>query len=148
MVELDEQLHFNRYRAITLGALAYTSLPRFPLLAYQQFCETKESACLKSGSGQGRWMNDSTEGHFGPSEARGDLSGSGSSRWKQRALYDFMKDATQLDQQGPRLARIGIWDTLPGLAGMTVEHVIHRAPEPRFVDSLRALISERSGCPL
>lgn len=148
MVELDEQLHFNRYRAITLGAFAYTSLPRFPVLAYQQFCETKESACLKSGSGQGRWLNNSTEGHFGPSGPRGDLSGSGSSRWKQRALYDFMKDVTQLGGQGPMLARIAIWDTLPGLAGVTVEHVIHRAPEPRFVAPLRALISERSGHPL
>ena len=97
---------------------------------------------------QGRWLNNSTEGHFGPSGPRGDLSGNGSSRWKQRALYDFMKDITQLDRQRPRLARIGIWDKLPGLPGMTVEFVVHRIPERRFVDPLRDLISERSGHPL
>jgi len=52
LVELDEQLHFNRYRAVTLQSRAYRSLPSFPLLAYQQFCETWEGACLKSGSGR------------------------------------------------------------------------------------------------
>lgn len=145
LVELDEQLHFNRYRAVTLESSAYRSLPSFPLLAYQQFCDTRESACLKAGIGQGRWLNNSTEGHFGPSGPRGDLSSRGSSRWKQRALYDFIKDVTQLDQHRPRLARIAIWDSLPGMAGVTVEYVIHRAPESRLVDPLRALISERAG---
>jgi hypothetical protein len=148
LVVLDEQLHFNRYRAVTLQSGVYRSLPSFPLLAYQRFCDTWEGACLKAGSGQGRWMNISTEGHFGPSGPRGDLSGDGSSRWKQRALYDFMKDVTQLDQEPPRMARIGIWDELPGLAGVTVENVVHRTPEPRFVNPLRALISARSDRPL
>jgi len=58
-----------------------------------------------------------------------------------------MKDITQLDRQGPRLARLGIWDKLPGLAGVTVEYVAHRIPERRFVGPLRDLISERSGHP-
>lgn len=148
LVELDEQLHFNRYRAVTLQSRAYRSLPRFPLVDYERFCDAREIACLRSGSGQGRWLNNSTEGHFGPSAPRGDLTGRGSSRWKQRALYDFMKDITQLDVHHPKLARIGIWDSLPGMAGVTVESVVHRAPEERFIDPLRALICERSGLPL
>ena len=30
-VELDEELHFNRYRSITLKSAIYTRLPQFPL---------------------------------------------------------------------------------------------------------------------
>jgi hypothetical protein len=56
-----------------------------------------------------------------------------------------MKDLTQLDSSAPRLARIAIWDPLPGLAGLTVEEAVHRAPESRFADALRALVARRSG---
>ena len=148
LVELDEQLHFNRYRALTLTAPAYELRPRFPLAVYRKFCSAKEGACLKAGSGQGRWMNDSTEAHFGPSGPRGELAGDGSSRWKQRALYDLMKDLTQVDAAAPALARIAIWDSLPGAPGTTVEQAVHSAPDKRAADGLRALISERAGRPL
>lgn len=145
LVELDEQLHFNRYRATTLEAPTYATLSRFPLTAYRAFSAAKEPDCLRLGSGQGRWMNTSTEAHFGPCGPRGDLSGNGSSRWKQRALYDFMKDLTQLDPDAPPLARITIWDPLPGLPGVTVEKAVHRPPDERVAGALRILISERSG---
>jgi hypothetical protein len=145
LVELDEQLHFNRYRALTLTVPSYEQLPRFPLAGYRAFCATKEQACLKAGAGQGRWMNDSTEAHFGPSGARGDFTGRGSSRWKQRALYDLMKDLTQLDVGARPLARIAIWDAIPGLSGVSVEQAVHRAPGKRTADGLRALIAERAG---
>jgi hypothetical protein len=90
-------------------------------------------------------MNSSTEGHFGPSGPRGDLSGRGSSRWKQRALYDFMKDLTQLNPLAPAVARIAIWDLLPGFDDVTVEHAVHRPDERRFSVGLRALIEDRAG---
>jgi hypothetical protein len=148
LVELDEQLHFNRYRAATLAAASCQRLPRFPVAAYTRFCPTKEADCLKPGRAQGRWMNASTESHFGPSGPRGDLSGAGSSRWKQRAIYDAMKDLTQLDQSAPRLARVAIWDPLPGVPDVLVEDAVHRAPNQLNSDRLRALLAERSGRPL
>jgi hypothetical protein len=145
LVELDEQLHFNRYRATTLEASSYARLPRFPLEAYRAFSVAKEQECVRLGCGQGRWMNASTEAHFGPSGPRGELSGNGSSRWKQRALYDLMKDLTQLDPDAPRLARIAIWDPLPGVPGVTVETAVHRPPDERVACALSELIGERSG---
>lgn len=148
LVEVDEQLHFNRYRAMTLTTVSYQRLPRFPLAAYRAFCAAKENACLRMGKAQGRWMNASTEKHFGPSALRGELSGNGSSRWKQRAIYDVMKDLTQLDPDTPRLARIAIWDSLPGVPGVTIEDAVHRIPERRFSEGIRALLTERAGRPL
>jgi hypothetical protein len=145
LVELDEQLHFNRYRATTLEAPAYAALTRFPLAAYRAFSAAKEPDCLGLGSGQGRWMNTSTDAHFGPSGPRGELSGNGSSRWKQRALYDLMKDLTQLDHEAPPLARIAIWDPLPGIPEVTVENAVHRPHDERVAGALCILIGERSG---
>ena len=145
LVEVDEQLHFNRYRALTLTASSYRLLPRFPLSAYRSFCTTKESACLKVGAGQGRWMNTSTEAHFGPSGPRGVLPGNGSSRWKQRAIYDLMKDFTQLDPAAPPLARIAIWDSLPGVPGATVEDAVHGPPNAAITQGLLLLLEARAG---
>jgi hypothetical protein len=145
LIELDEQLHFNRYRARTLTAASYSLLSRFPLAVYQRFCSTKESVCLKMGASQGRWMNDSTEAHFGPSAARGVLTGGGSSRWKQRALYDLMKDLTQLNPDHPRVARLAMWDPLPSIPGVTVEDAVHRRPTDQTAHSLRVLLEQRGG---
>ncbi len=145
LVELDEQLHFNRYRALTLQARSYNGASRFPLAAYRSFCMTREDVCLKHGKGQGRWVNPSTEAHFGPASPRGDLSGNGSPRWKQRAVHDLMKDLTQLSADATPLARIAIWDPFPGLPSTTVEDVVNRPSAQGFVDGLRTLISDRSG---
>jgi hypothetical protein len=145
LVELDEQLHFNRYRAVTLQARSYTRMSRFPLASYQSFCETREDVCLRHGKGQGRWTNSSTEAHFGPAGPRGGLSGNGSPRWKQRAVYDLMKDLTQLDAGAAPLARISIWDPLPGFPGLTVEDAVNRPAEQQFAACLGVLVEERSG---
>jgi hypothetical protein len=145
LVELDEQLHFNRYRVLTLQAKSYNHLSRFPLAGYRSFCATREDVCLKHGKGQGRWTNPSTEAHFGPAGPRGDLSGNGSPRWKQRAVYDLIKDLTQLDPGAAPLARIAIWDQLPGLPGLTVGDAVNRPPERQFAECLRLLIEKRSG---
>jgi hypothetical protein len=145
LVELDEQLHFNRYRALTLQARSYSKISRFPLADYRRLCAMREDVCLKHGKGQGRWTNPSTEAHFGPASPRGDLSGNGSPRWKQRAVYDFMKDLTQLTPGAVPLARIAIWDPLPGAPGLTVGDAVNRTPEQGFAECLRVLIEERSG---
>jgi hypothetical protein len=148
LVELDEQLHFNRYRALTLQGKSYNGASRFPLAAYRSFCATREDVCLKHGKGQGRWINPSTEAHFGSASPRGNLSGNGSPRWKQRAVYDFMKDLTQLNADAAPLARIAIWDPLPGLPGLIVDDAINRPAEQEFAECLRVLVEERSGCKL
>lgn len=148
LVELDEQLHFNRYRALTLQVASYADLPRFPLTAYLAMCAAREGDCLKHGCGQQRWMNVSTELHFGPSAARGDLAGGGSSRWKQRALYDLMKDLTQLGPDHPRLARLSIYDELPGTDGVTVEAATHQPADSLLARAVVTMIDERAGVQL
>jgi hypothetical protein len=139
------QLHFNRYRAITLNTPSCSGLSRFPLSSYRAFCSAKEPVCLKAGTGQKRWTSESTEAQFSPCAPRGDLSGPGAPRWKQRALYDLMKDLTQLEPDAPALARISIWDRLPGQPGMTVEAAVHRRPARQTADGLRRLIEKRFG---
>jgi hypothetical protein len=144
LVELDEELHFNRYRSLTLESPSYSRLRGFPVVAYRSLCDEHEVDCLKAGRGQKRWMNDSTERHFGPSGPRGDLSGGGSSRWKQRALYDFMKDFSVLSVGGPKLARISIWETLPDPAGLTVGAVVNDADAGQHADALWELVTRRA----
>lgn len=87
-VELDEQLHFNRYRALTLESELYSRLPAFPLIAYRDYCFEFEDECLRAGSYGGKWTNPSCEKQFGAAGAPKDLAGAGAPRWKQRAFYD------------------------------------------------------------
>jgi hypothetical protein len=110
-VELDEQLHFNRYRAETLRADVYAELPAFPLASYQSYCSDREEACLRAGCHGGKWMSSSSERQFGPSPPRGDLDGRGPARWRQRAFYDFVKDLSPLVIQVP-VVRVSIWDEI------------------------------------
>ncbi len=111
-LELDEALHFNRYRATTLRSALYAGLKGFPLTAYQKYCAEYESECLSSGSYGGKWSNPSCERQFGSAAVAGNLEGGGSPRWKQRAFYDFVKDLSPLFS-GLRLARIAVWDQIP-----------------------------------
>lgn len=110
-VELDEDLHFNHYRGLTLHSTIYDSLPCFPRSEYMSYCSDHESDCRKAGSYGGKWTNKSCEKQFGKAATKGDLSGNGSPRWKQRAFYDFVKDLTPLVLDIP-FARISIWDSL------------------------------------
>lgn len=110
-IELDEYLHFNRYRKITLSSSIYNELSSFPLDRYIFLCNKYENNCLKAGSYGGKWTNNSCEKQFGKPSNKGDLNGNGSPRWKQRAFYDFIKDLTPLLFNIP-LVRISIWDEL------------------------------------
>ena len=110
-VELDEELHFNRYRSITFESCLYTNLKTFPTTDYKKFCEIHESDCLKAGRYEGKWTNRSCEKQFGAASCYGDLSGDGAPRWKQRAFYDFIKDISPLIF-GHSMARVSIWDEL------------------------------------
>jgi hypothetical protein len=108
-IELDESLHFNRYRSLTLQSPLYRYLPHFPLPDYIKYCRRHELECLKAGSYGGKWSNDSCESQFGRASVHRDLDGNGAPRWKQRAFYDFVKDLTPLLLK-VNLVRISIWD--------------------------------------
>jgi hypothetical protein len=110
-VELDEYLHFNRYRKITLESASYERLPRFPLKDYQCYCSKREERCLKAGGYRGKWSNKASEAQFGKASQPKDLSGKGSPRWKQRAFYDFIKDLSPLLIHVP-VVRVAVWDTV------------------------------------
>ena len=145
-VELDEQLHFNRYRLRTLGARPYDRLLNFPRHRYQAFCRDHEPACLKAGSYGGKWSNRSCERQFGPPGAPGDLSGAGAPRWKQRAFYDFLKDLAPLALDLP-VARLSIWERLPGDQMRRRIQECLRRPSPETATQIVAFIRLRALSP-
>lgn len=87
VVELDEELHFNRYRTTTLAQPWARSLPwQDP---YRTMCDQHETDCVAAGSWGKRWTNESCERMFGTAAPAARLEAHGGApRWKQRALYD------------------------------------------------------------
>ena len=110
VVELDEELHFNRYRARTLQTPWAADLPWHD--TYLVHCRDRETECLAAGKWGKRWTNPSCESMFGPPDAPGTLDGTGSPRWKQRALYDAVKDIAALQSTTLRLCRLSVWDRI------------------------------------
>lgn len=113
VVELDEELHFNRYRKATLEPAWTAALPW--RRDYLSFSLDHEPACLAAAQWGKRWTNPSCERLFGPADPPGTFDAVGAPRWKQRALYDAMKDAAALDFQDMRLARLATVDVIGGL---------------------------------
>lgn len=144
-VELDEDLHFNRYRAITLEHNIYTALPHFPLDLYRSLCDAHEDDCLSKGRGQARWTSGSTEHQFGTAGARGALDGAGAPRWKQRALYDFMKDLAPLVGLGA-VARVSVWEVVSvGGTEVSVDTLLREGPGAAGAAALADLVAARAG---
>lgn len=110
VVELDEELHFNRYRGSTLVHDWCAKLPWRE--DYLEMCQALEGECVRAGMWGKRWTSTSTEGMFGPADPAGQLDAGGAPRWKQRALYDAMKDMWSLSGNGIRLARVAVYDTV------------------------------------
>lgn len=128
---MDEYLHFNRYRRITLESAIYDKLLKFPLALYNEWCEpdgVAEQKCLQAGSYGGKWHNESTDRQFGISNVPGNLSGNGSSRWKQRAFNDYRKDVLPLLTNRP-LVRISIYDKIKTNIGELAVGQILNAPD-------------------
>ena len=143
-VELDEQLHFNRYRGITLTSGLYSELPEFPMTDYVEFCRHHEHDCLKAGGYGGKWANSSTIKQFGIGDQPGKLDKRGSPRWKQRAFYDFVKDLSPL-VISTSLVRISVWDMVQvGSHRIQVMDGLRRN-DPGFATSLSELIRIRVG---
>jgi hypothetical protein len=142
-IELDEYLHFNRYRFRTLESSLYTRLPGFPLEEYVKYCSDHEGRCLSAGSYGGRWTNKSAERQFGPAGNKKELNGAGAPRWKQRAFYDFVKDLSPI-LIGVHLVRIAVWDKIHdnGIV-RTVEDIL-KSPTNVSVEGIVELIHRRS----
>ncbi|MFE6965654.1 hypothetical protein ACFVAJ_11085 [Agromyces sp. NPDC057679] len=134
MVELDESFHFNRYRGETMHASWASELPWRQ--AYTDYCAAWEG---KAGTGGKRWSNDSAKRMFGGADPDGVFGAFGAPRWKQRALYDAMKDAAAV-AGAVQLSRISIYDVIDGIQlddalyrravispGALAAHVVSRA---------------------
>lgn len=132
LIELDEEFHFTRYRTLTLGAEWECELPWAP--DWRRYAAAHEHAAIAPG---GRWANPSAAAMFGGSDPYPVFGAHGPARWKQRALYDAMKDAVAAEVG---LVRLSIYDRL---GDTTLGAVLTgRATPPS--DKLERLIAGRS----
>jgi hypothetical protein len=110
VVELDEELHFNRYRHLTLEPEWTAALPwRHDYLVHSV---DHEAACLAAARWGARWTNQSCERLFGAADPPGTFGPVGAPRWKQRALYDAMKDASAVGRSDRILVRLATVDVI------------------------------------
>ena len=138
LVELDEELHFNRYRLLTLETSWARDLPWTS--AYRDLCASHEDDCLRAAQWGKRWTNPSCEVLFGAPAPPGQLGGDGGApRWKQRALYDAMKDAFAAGS-ATHLARLSVHDPV----GEVSLEVALRDPSRADLDALTALLETRT----
>lgn len=137
IMEYDESQHFNRYRAKTLNSDWAVALPW--RRDYLDYCDQFEGDCVKSRGWGGYWSNDSTERMFGTAGPPRDLDGAGSPRWKQRALYDAMRDIAAAHGI-VRLARLAVYDDV---GGITLGRALER-PALLNHEALRAFVEART----
>ena len=135
ILELDEENHFNRYRLQTLNSSIYQMINGFRLDEYMRFCTLYESGCRKHG---GFWKNNSSEKLFVKSDDNGCLDGAGSSRWRQRAFYDFLRDVTGLIMEIP-VIRLSIYQTFKG---RKVYDIIESKDKAMILDLVRTTVKE------
>ena len=135
ILELDEENHFNRYRLQTLNSNVYQMINGFRLDEYMRFCTLYESGCRKHG---GFWKNNSSEKLFVKSDDNGCLDGAGSSRWRQRAFYDFLRDVTGLIKEIP-VIRLSIYQTFKG---RKVYDIIESKDKAMILDLVRTTVKE------
>ena len=107
-IELDEERHFNRYRALTLDSPLYSKLA-LPAAVYREFCALYESECIAAAGTGGFWTTPSSEFAFGASDPPRTFDNHGPARWRQRAFNDFVKDLAPLCT-GLTVCRLAIWD--------------------------------------
>lgn len=113
VLELDEEQHFNRYRAASLKPVWARALPW--CAEYRDQSRRYEFVCKRVASG-GRFLSSPVaERMFGESWLHYELEGVDWTRWKQRALYDAAKDIAAL-HGAIRLARVSVWDNVSGVA--------------------------------
>lgn len=111
VIEQHESQHFNRYPAASLKCEWASALPW--RRAYMDYSTRFGGDCIKSRARGGYWSNDSSVRMFGPPGPQRELDGAGSPRWKQRALYDAMRDVAALNGAA-RLVRLAVYDVVGG----------------------------------
>ncbi len=146
IIELDEQLHFNRYRKISLQSSLYANLKSFPMREFDEFCELHETDCYQAGKYGRKWTTGGSEKQFGLSPQQGQLIGLGPARWRQRAYYDFLKDVCYLIN-GTRVARLSIWDSVHCSSNSLTVKQLLSGNESTFSDALWKIIQTRTPPP-
>lgn len=145
-IELDEERHFNRYRAATLHSSLYSLTKHFDVASYVHYCDRYEPQCLQAAGWRRNWASPSSEREFGPSSPPRDLSAPGSARWKQRAFYDFIKDLAP--RLGVRLIRVAVWEVVVTPEGkLTLAEALRRATTSThhmLADAIRDAVFSRS----
>jgi len=138
VLELDEELHFNRYRKATLEPDWARLLPWAG--DYVSLCIRMESECLSAGQWGKRWTNPSCEAMFGGADPPGLFTDHGAPRWKQRALYDAIKDGYAASRRENQVARLSVHDDI---AGARLGAALDQG-RPVDLEALTALIRRRT----
>ncbi|MEN2283027.1 hypothetical protein AAGF08_12870 [Algoriphagus sp. SE2] len=112
LILYDDEIHFNRYRLISLRSDFYKEFNFSFYEAYKRLCRTYEKDCLKVGLQERLWNGPPIGKHsFGEPNEIGDFSGTGATGWKLLAYND-----AQIDMQsrihGYRLIRLNPFETL------------------------------------
>lgn len=108
----DEEIHFNRYRLITLKSDLYFEFKFHFSDTQKRLCRTYEKECLKVGMQQRIWNGPPVAKHcFGEASEPGDFSGNGAIGWKLTAYNDAQFDL-QTRIHGYKLFRISPFETL------------------------------------
>ena len=82
--------------------------------------------------------NDSSEKLFIKSNDNGCLNGTGSSRWRQRAFYDFLRDVTGLIKGIP-VIRLSVYQIFKG---KKVQEIIESKDKAMILDLVRITVEE------
>lgn len=75
---------------------------------------------------------------FIKSNDNGCLNGAGSSRWRQRAFYDFLRDVTGLIKGIP-VIRLSVYQTFKG---KKVQEIIESKDKAMILDLVRITVEE------
>jgi hypothetical protein len=108
-LEFDEASHFHRYRAQSLSLPWSEQLPWTN--DYRRYCANFETKARVDR----RFWTGTAEKQFGTASPKRDFTGNGGPRWKQRALYDAVRDAVALHTDGIGLIRVSIYDEINGV---------------------------------
>lgn len=108
----DDEVHFNRYRLISIKSAIYDHFSYPWRDTYLRLCRNFEKECLKAGSQERIWNGPPLASKvFGKSEEFGELSGNGSSGWKLNAYNDAQYDLMSR-LHGYKLIRIPMYENL------------------------------------
>ena len=137
ILELDEEQHFNRYRLITFNSIIYNKHNYFDLSAYKKYCNVYEKNCLIKASNRKYWSTSTSDKQFGKSSEIGQFKGNGSSRWRQRAFYDYLRDCNNFISNY-KLIRVSIWEVINN---KTIDEILNKSINNYYPDLIELIIS-------